>query len=290
MARALGSIEHDIFCYNAIASSSIVHFLPGFVALKGVLEINQKDMQNGSSKLIYAIVWALMLGVGLQAGSDLWLVGRHHTHGLSGMLFPVTEKLGTLVIQTATRGLPTGAGSWKYRPGEQSQPGVDWVQGCVRTAELPWYSQPAPWFGKAFLVPAFSLVSSLANGQPLWNIDMLVMVSFACVSFTLNIVADHFIFDRTDVVSCIGAFVSGILGNVYDRKFGGTAYTSMITGILFLVPSGFAVSGGITAEPNVIDMCYAMVTVVIGIAVGLLSAQFAVYWFGNRRKGINFSF
>ena len=40
----------------------------------------------------------------------------------------------------------------------------------------------------------------------------------------------------TDVVSAIGAFVVGFLGNVYSRKMGGTAFTSMVTGVLFLVP------------------------------------------------------
>ena len=28
----------------------------------------------------------------------------------------------------------------------------------------------------------------------------------------------------------------GLLGNVYSRKMGGTAFTSMVTGVLFLVP------------------------------------------------------
>jgi uncharacterized membrane protein YjjB (DUF3815 family) len=30
--------------------------------------------------------------------------------------------------------------------------------------------------------------------------------------------------------------MDSILGNVYSRVFGGTAFTSMVTGVLFLVP------------------------------------------------------
>lgn len=41
---------------------------------------------------------------------------------------------------------------------------------------------------------------------------------------------------RTDIVSAVGAFVIGLLGNVYSRLVGGTAFTSMVTGVLFLVP------------------------------------------------------
>lgn len=62
------------------------------------------------------------------------------------------------------------------------------------------------------------------------------MVVISCFSYAANKVADHFIFNRSDVVSAIGAFAVGFLGNVYSRKMGGTAFTSMVTGVLFLVP------------------------------------------------------
>jgi hypothetical protein len=32
---------------------------------------------------------------------------------------------------------------------------------------------------------------------------------------------------------------TSILGNVYSRVFGGTAFTSMVTGVLFLVPVSY---------------------------------------------------
>lgn len=41
---------------------------------------------------------------------------------------------------------------------------------------------------------------------------------------------------RTDIISAAGAFVIGLLGNAYSRVVGGTAFTSMVTGVLFLVP------------------------------------------------------
>ena len=37
------------------------------------------------------------------------------------------------------------------------------------------------------------------------------------------------------------SFAVGLLGNVYSRKMGGTAFTSMVTGVLFLVPVSPAV-------------------------------------------------
>ena len=51
--------------------------------------------------------------------------------------------------------------------------------------------------------------------------DPVVMVVISCISFTVNNTANHFIFDESDVVSAIGTFPVGFLGNVYSRRFGG---------------------------------------------------------------------
>jgi len=64
----------------------------------------------------------------------------------------------------------------------------------------------------------------------------VVMVVISCCSYATNKVANHYIFNRSDIVSAIGAFTVGLLGNIYSRKMGGTAFTSMVTGVLFLVP------------------------------------------------------
>ena len=54
-----------------------------------------------------------------------------------------------------------------------------------------------------------------------------------------------YIFNRSDVVSAIGAFVVGVLGNLYSRIFRGTAFVVMVNGIGFLIPSGIAAAGGL---------------------------------------------
>lgn len=92
------------------------------------------------------------------------------------------------------------------------------------------------------IVPVFSLLSSLGNLQPLRSRELPVMVIISCASYASNKIANHYIFNRSDVVSAIGAFTIGLLGNIYSRKMGGTAFTSMVTGVLFLVPvSVFAI-------------------------------------------------
>ena len=62
------------------------------------------------------------------------------------------------------------------------------------------------------------------------------MVLISCAAYTANTVANRHIFNRSDIVSAIGAFTIGLLGNIHSRSGKGTAFTSMVTGVLFLVP------------------------------------------------------
>ena len=55
-------------------------------------------------------------------------------------------------------------------------------------------------------------------------------------SYTANRLAGLVLPGRPDLVSAAGAFTIGILGNLYSRVAHGTAFTSMVTGVLFLVP------------------------------------------------------
>ena len=67
---------------------------------------------------------------------------------------------------------------------------------------------------------------------------MIIMVGVACISFAITRYANlqWELSNHPDYVALIGSFVVGILGNVYSRKYGGTAFTTMLTGILLLVP------------------------------------------------------
>jgi hypothetical protein len=89
-------------------------------------------------------------------------------------------------------------------------------------------------------VPYRPHIPSLANLQPYRGIknalNLFVMVVISSAAFATNKIANHFIFNCSDIVSAIGPFTAGILGNLYSRKMGGTGFTSMVTGVLFLVP------------------------------------------------------
>lgn len=75
-ARAFASIGGDqkYFCFASIAESSITTILPGYIVLCGSLELQSKSVTAGSTRLFYAVIYSLLLGYGIDVGSQLWQV------------------------------------------------------------------------------------------------------------------------------------------------------------------------------------------------------------------------
>lgn len=212
-------------------------------AVSGSLELAAKNLSTGSIKMIYALIYTLFLGFGLQIGNDLYFLFNHKAR----------DSLDTLASRLVTQYSIVGEfvpdnGTFGYINGGQPLSGTftfvdvnpyaaeNIVTGCYRSSDSPWYLMRFPWWTQFVIVPIFSVLSSLANLQPIWTWDMLVMAIISCVSYTANKVANRLIPGRSDFVSFTGAFAVGILGNFYSRKMGGTAFTAMVTGVLFLVP------------------------------------------------------
>jgi hypothetical protein len=162
---------------------------------------------------------------------------RRHLDDLSARLSNNVMLTGTWHSENGTvdgTSIPLN-GTWTFSH-TVSPSELNIVDGCYRPKSFPWYLQPFPFWTVFIIVPLFSFLSSLSNLQPLRSKQLVVMVVISCCSYATNKVANHYIFNRSDIVSAIGAFTVGLLGNVYSRKMGGTAFTSMVTGVLFLVP------------------------------------------------------
>lgn len=77
LARAFGSIYSKstgtpYFCFSAIAQSSIALILPGYIILCGSLELQSKNLVAGSVRMVYAIIYSLMLGFGITIGTTIY--------------------------------------------------------------------------------------------------------------------------------------------------------------------------------------------------------------------------
>jgi uncharacterized membrane protein YjjB (DUF3815 family) len=126
---------------------------------------------------------------------------------------------------------------------------------------------------------------------------------------------------RVSVLTVLYYYVPhSLLGNLYSRVFKGTAFTAMVTGVLFLVPAGIAAVGGLASNYKAsggdqyssgLDIGLKMVqgmtfpvydlpsqkliglftlAVGIGITVGLFMSGLIVYSFGRRKNAALFAF
>ncbi|OJJ60544.1 hypothetical protein ASPSYDRAFT_146425 [Aspergillus sydowii CBS 593.65] len=279
LARAFGSIPYKdgyLFCFSALAQSSIALILPGYLVLCASLELQSRSMVAGSVRMVYAIIYSLFLGFGITIG-------------------------------TAVYGLLDSNASSEYAcpPGPVHNP----------------YLRRFPF------VIAFTFCLAAVNQAKWKQIPVMLIISFA--GYVTNFFAAKRFASSIQVSSALGAFVVGVLANLYSRIRHGLAAAAMLPAIFVLVPSGLAASGSLVSgiasageittgqtpfsPPNngtqsfvdaamnmtssgnnpfqgvVFDIGYGMVQVAIGFTVGLFLAALVVYPLGKKRSGL-FSF
>ncbi|KFA69894.1 hypothetical protein S40285_07928 [Stachybotrys chlorohalonatus IBT 40285] len=73
LARAFGSLAGgDLFCYSALVQGGIVMLLPGYMVLSSSLELQSRAIVPGSIRIVYAIIYSLLLGFGITVGAALY--------------------------------------------------------------------------------------------------------------------------------------------------------------------------------------------------------------------------
>lgn len=281
LARAFGSIPYQggrLFCFAALAQSSIALILPGYMVLCGSLELQSRSIVAGSVRMVYAIIYSLFLGFGITIG-------------------------------TAVYGLLDANASSDYT--------------CPASPIRNEYLQRLPF------VVLFTFCLTTINQAKWRQVPMMLIISLC--GYITNYFSMKRFDSNTQVSNALGAFVIGVMGNLYSRLRHGLAAAAILPAIFVQVPSGLAASGslvsGITsademtgnqsfysiisngtegflqAQQNmslygtstrlyggvVFDIGYGMVQVAIGITVGLFLAALVVYPLGKKRSGL-FSF
>lgn len=281
LARAFGSIPYHggrLFCFSALAQSSIALILPGYMVLCGSLELQSRSIVAGSVRMVYAIIYSLFLGFGITIG-------------------------------TAVYGLLDANASSEYT--------------CPASPITNEY------LNHFIFVPLFTFCLITINQAKWRQVPVMLIISFA--GYVTNFFSMKRFASNTQVANALGAFVIGVMGNLYSRLRHGLAAAAILPAIFVQVPSGLAASGslvsGITSADEmtanksiysiisngtqgfleaqnqsapsysssdqysgvVFDIGYGMVQVAIGITVGLFLAALVVYPLGKKRSGL-FSF
>ncbi|KAL5490448.1 PRM10_2 [Sanghuangporus weigelae] len=304
IARGFASYPTQIWCFSAISSSGVISLLPGYLILSGSLDIAGKNQSLGAPKIVSGIMTSLYLGFGLTLGSDLFLfldrkAGRT-AHAAAAASPNSVVIQGSYKAYNSTEsgfdgtGNATLTGYFTFINNNAPTP-PNVIGGCFRDTQWGWYLQPVPWWSLCFLVPLFAFCSSMNNQQHWWSRQIVVMVSIACISFWITRVCNVTLglHNHPDYVSLIGSWLVGILGNGYSRRFGGTAFTAMLTGILLLVPDGLSAAGGL-AQSNQglgqdeytqsLTLARKMISVIIGILAGVYSSAAIIYLFGKKKN------
>lgn len=282
LARAFGSIPYKdgrLFCFSALAQSSIAMILPGYMVLCGSLELQSRSIVAGSVRMVYAIIYSLFLGFGITIGTAVY--GLLDANATTNVVCPPSP------------------------------------------IENP-YLQRLPF------VLLFTFCLTTIN-QAKWR-HVPVMLTISLCGYVVNFFSMKRFGSNTQVSNALGAFVIGVMGNLYSRLRHGLAAAAILPAIFVQVPSGLASSGSLVsgimsaeqisgnqsffniinngtqgflnAQNNVstagcgqngqysgtvFDIAYGMVQVAIGITVGLFLAALVVYPLGKKRSGL-FSF
>lgn len=286
-SRGLGSIHYPnsktpIFCFSAMAQSAIALILPGYIILCASLELQNRNIVAGSVRMVYAIIYALMLGFGTLIGA---------------VLYGLMDKNATSDVSCApARGMEW----WDHYPEFSKFPFVPIFSLCLTTINQ------AKWRLEMFVMVVIACIGYLVNFYSSKSLGDNVQVANALgaivIGFCGNIYSRYFggiaavilmpaIFVQVPSgIAASGSLVSGLTSA--DQITGNSSAPSVITN----GTAGFQEAQNMTSSPRnpayggtVFNLGYGMVQVALAISVGLLFSSFASFPFGKRRSGV-FSF
>ena len=266
LARAFGSIprsqdtpDDKIFCFAALAQSSIALILPGYIVLCSSLELQSRNLLAGSVRLVFAIIYSLVLGFGMMLGTSFY--GSMDDHASQAHTCPADPYLN----EYAT-----------------SFPFVLLFTICLILINQAKYKQ-AP----MMLVTSFA--GYTVNFFSAKHFSTNTQIANALGAFTIGVIGN--LYSRIHH----GLAAAAMLPAIFVQVPSGLAATgSLISGLQFAneMNHGGGESKSDTAKVygNVVfELGYGMVQVSLAITVGLFLAALVVYPLGKRRSGL-FSF
>ncbi|GAA5833609.1 hypothetical protein JCM3766R1_002588 [Sporobolomyces carnicolor] len=196
-------------------------------------------------------------------------------------------------------GLSLGSEIYTRGANETIRNSTDYTCQALRT-NAPWYRSTIPQWYYFLTIPTFLLCMAMKNGQPLFRRDTLAMVVIGGAGFSANFFSSRAFPDAPATSSAFGAFVVGILGNLWSKATRESAFVVMIVGIFVQLPSGLAnggllasalqsASGNSNAFSSSVNAAAGIVRTVVGMAVGLFTSAALVNLLSRRgvRRGAN---
>ncbi|KAJ5683543.1 hypothetical protein N7462_006708 [Penicillium macrosclerotiorum] len=268
LARAFGSIRvtrngasEELFCFSAMAQSSIALILPGFMVLCSSLELQSHQMIAGSIRMVYAIIYSLFLGYGITVGTTIY--GLMDTNATSSTTCSSLNIYGSeyarkfpFVAIYAVFLAIVNHGKWKQMPVMVFIAVSGYVTNYFSTTKLGSNSEVANTVGAFTIGVLGNLYSRLWHGHA-----------------ATAILPGIFVLVPSGLASS-GALISGI-------KYADEVRQN--------IQNGNSSATSSSSDTSVASLGFGMIQVAIGITVGLFIAALVVYPYGKRRTGL-FSF
>ncbi|CAL5875273.1 uncharacterized protein PFLUO_LOCUS9577 [Penicillium psychrofluorescens] len=269
IARAVGSIQvtrngvpERLFCFSALAQSSIALILPGFMVLCSSLELQSHQMIAGSIRMVYAIIYSLFLGYGITVGTTIY--GLMDNNPTSQRTCSNLDIYGSQWIQHfpfvaiyAVFLAIINQGKWKQMPVMVVIAISGYITNYFSTKKLGSSSEVANTVGAFTIGVLGNLYSRLWHGHAATAILPGIFVL---------------------VPSGLASSGSLIAGLQYADEVKNNLHTS-----------GNSSNSSSLSESSVASLGFGMIQVAIGITVGLFIAALIVYPYGKKRTGL-FSF
>jgi len=288
-ARGFGSIMtsagEPMFCFSALAQSSIALILPGWIILSAALELQSRNIIAGSIRMVYAIIYTLFLGFGILIGTTMM-----------GLMYPGATNDITCHMPDYWN---AGNNSWALVYTKFMWVPVFTI--CLAVINQAKFKQ-MPWM--VFI----SFCGYQVNYWSAIRFSQNIQVASAFGAFAIGVLANGYSRLRHGVAAAVmlpAIFVmvpSGLAasGSLVAGLTSANQITNNVSGISIINngTQGFADAQNTTTTTSssdsvysgtIFNVGYGMVQVAIGISVGLFLSALVIYPFGKKRSGI-FSF
>ena len=269
LARALGSIQvtrngqkEYLFCFSALAQSSIALILPGFMVLCSSLELQSHQIIAGSIRMVYAIIYSLFLGYGITVGITVYGLmdgaasndSKCYNQSIYGSEY--AQKFPFVAIYAVFLAI-VNQGKWKQMPVMVVIAVAGYITNYFSTTRLGSQSEVANTVGAFTIGVLGNLYSRLWHGHA-----------------ATAILPGIFVLVPSGLASS-GSLLSGL------------QYANEVR--YNLKTSGNSSNTSALSDTSVASLGFGMIQVAIGITVGLFIAALIVYPYGKKRTGL-FSF
>ncbi|KAF1998524.1 DUF1212-domain-containing protein [Amniculicola lignicola CBS 123094] len=326
IARGLGSIRHNdeyIFCFSAMAQSSIALILPGFTVLSASLELQSRHIVAGSVRMVYAIIYSFFLGFGITIGTVLFGLMYEDATSQTTCKNPMSSHwYYFFVIGFSMCLIIINQAKWKQAPIMLLIALIGYVVNYHSSQYFKGNAQVSNTLGALAIGVSANIHARFSRYFENWSIDFWEKrLRPRWVRIRKSFLRRRHGPTPSLSVSHPGSTKSSTLNEEYiprTRKIGyGLAAASMLPAIFVQVPSGLSVSGslvsGITSADQIVrnttgvttvsatdttstssavnnvslSVGFSVIQVAIGITVGLFLAALIVYPLGKNKRRIS---